>query len=367
MPLTKIQSRGTENVGAGSSNLIINGAMNVAQRGTSFTGVSSSAYQLDRFKTALGDTSARFTITQASSGLNGFPYSLKYDCTTAEASLGNGNARVFLHQRLEGQNLQQLKKGTSDAKSLTLSFYVKSNKTGTYICELKDIDNTRQISKAYTISSANTWEQKSITFEGDTTGAFDNDNAESLRVLWHLLAGTSYNPTSGGTLNTSWASNTDANRAVGNVNIGDSTDNTWEITGVQLEVGSQASDFQHEDVGTTLAKCFRYFYAVVPKGENIGYFASAWNYSSSTMVSILDHKVEMRSGPTVETNDGTNDFRFYRAGNADDFDDLSLSSPSSTKSTAFYNSTDISGTAGDAGALYINDTTNAFFYLKAEL
>ena len=242
----------------GRRNIIINGAMQVAQRGTSFSGFTTSEYHLDNFRNGMGDTTARFTVTQASSGLNGFPHCLKYDCTTAEASLSNGNARMFLHTRFEGQDLQQLKKGTSDAEKVTVSFYVKSNKTGTYILELEDKDNTRQISKAYTISSANTWEQKIITFDGDTTGAFDNDNNNSCHLTWHLIAGTNYQS---GTLNTSWASQTHANRAVGNVNIGDSTDNTWEITGVSMEVGDfpNGTPFEHRSVGEELALCQRYF------------------------------------------------------------------------------------------------------------
>ena len=240
----------------GRRNMVINSKFSIAQRGTSFSGFSTSEYHLDRFRNGMGDTTARFTVTQASSGLNGFPHCLKYDCTTAESSLNNGNARMFLHTRFEGQDLQQLKKGTSDAEKVTVSFYVKSNKTGTYILELEDKDNTRQISKAYTINSANTWEQKIITFEGDTTGAFDNDNANSLHLSWHLIAGASYQS---GTLNTSWASLTHANRVVGNVNIGDSTDNTWEITGIQMELGSQATPFEHRSFGEELALCQRYF------------------------------------------------------------------------------------------------------------
>ena len=256
----------------GRRNMVINPKFSVAQRGTSFSGFSTSEYHLDRFRNGMGDTTARFTVTQASSGLNGFPHCLKYDCTTAEASLANGNARMFLHTRFEGQDLQQLKKGTSDAEKVTVSFYVKSNKTGTYILELEDKDNTRQISKTYTINSANTWEQKIVTFEGDTTGAFDNDNANSCHLTWHLIAGTNYQS---GTLNTSWASQTHANRVVGNVNIGDSTDNTWEITGIQMEIGSQATPFEHRSFGEELALCQRYCVQIVNTENNSAHIICA--------------------------------------------------------------------------------------------
>jgi len=281
----------------GRRNLVLNSKFSIAQRGTSFSGFSTSEYHLDRFKNGMGDTTARFTVTQASSGLNGFPHCLKYDCTTAEASLANGNARMFLHTRFEGQDLQQLKKGTSDAEKVTVSFYVKSNKTGTYILELEDKDNTRQISKAYTINSANTWEQKIITFEGDTTGAFDNDNANSCHLTWHLIAGTNYQS---GTLNTSWASQTHANRVVGNVNIGDSTDNTWEITGVQMEVGI-ATQFEHRSFGEELALCQRY-YAISNSGDESGEpIGVGLGYAENT--SRFDvpwiFPVTMRATPTI--------------------------------------------------------------------
>ena len=298
----------------GRRNMVINGAMQVAQRGTSFSGFSTSEYHLDRFRNGMGDTTARFTVTQASSGLNGFPHCLKYDCTTAEASLGNGNARMFLHTRFEGQDLQLLKKGTSDAEKVTVSFYVKSNKTGTYILELEDKDNTRQISKTYTINSANTWEQKIITFEGDTTGALDNDNARSFHITWHLIAGANYQS---GTLNTSWASQTHANRAVGNVNIGDSTSNTWEITGIQMELGSQATEFEHRSFGEELGLCHRYFQRQFPPACN-----GVTNGSSSIarMTVVLQSTMRVAPSTTIVGNisvySGTHATYFSSLGNS---------------------------------------------------
>jgi len=289
----------------GRRNLIINGAMQVAQRGTSFTSVAGSAYHLDRYRTGMGDTSARFTVTQATSGLNGFPNSLKYECTTAEASLSNADARLFVTQRIEGQDLQQLKKGTSDAKKVTVSFYVKSTKTGTYILNLIDHDNNRQISKAYTISLSGTWEQKILTFDADTTGALDNDNANSFSLNWHLIAGTNY---SSGTLATSWQGYAGASdyedAAVGNVNLGDSTSNTWEITGVQLEVGEQATPFEHRSFGEELALCQRYF-------RNVDTMNPTYLFTvrSADDIRRLSHVFStMRSAPTCTigaTQEGT--------------------------------------------------------------
>ena len=284
----------------GRRNLVLNSKFSIAQRGTSFSGFSTSQYHLDRFRNGMGDTTARFTVTQASSGLNGFPHCLKYDCTTAESSLNNGNARMFLHTRFEGQDLQHIKKGTSDAEKVTVSFYVKSNKTGTYILELEDKDNTRQISKAYTINSANTWEQKIVTFEGDTTGAFDNDNANSCHLTWHLIAGTNYQS---GTLNTSWASQTHANRAVGNVNIGDSTNNTWEITGIQMEVGEQATPFGHRSFGEELSLCKRYFQSYTDNGSGGGYVTNG-TIVVQRFYGTFRYQKQMRAIPSITSTSG---------------------------------------------------------------
>jgi len=226
----------------GSKNIIINGDMSIAQRSTSETGITGSGYNtVDRFRTNMG-TAGTWTQSQSTDVPTGqgFATSFKMDCTTANGSLSAGSF-LIIDQRVEGQNLQYLKKGTSSAESTTISFWVKSAKTGTYIVALNDVDNSRYIANSYTISSANTWEKKTITYAGDTTGAFGNDNAASLKVQFWLVAGTTY---TSGTLATSWESATNANQAVGQVNLADSTSNEWYITGVQLEAGTTASDFE---------------------------------------------------------------------------------------------------------------------------
>ena len=280
----------------GRRNMVINGAMQVAQRGTSFTSVAGSAYHLDRFRTGMGDTTARFTVTQATAALNGFANSLKYDCTTAESSLSNADARLFIQHRLEGQDLQQLKKGTSDAEKVTVSFYVKTNKSGVYTVELYDVDNTRSISQTITVSDAN-WNRYTLTFDGDTTGTLDNDNANSLDLIIHLIAGTNY---TGGTFSTSWSSATDNTRvSSSNVNIGDSTDNNFEITGIQLEVGSQATPFEHRSFGEELALCQRYFEKSYDQGTDVG---------TATSTSGIQYRYS--NGGTQSTNYGQQHTRF---------------------------------------------------------
>jgi hypothetical protein len=242
----------------GNKNLVKNGAMTINQRGTQ-TGVRNS-YGVDRFKIA-GVGAQLFTYSQSTtvpSG-QGFSYSTKLDVTTADTSLAAGDY-AFFRQRFEGQDFQHLKYGTSDAESLTLQFWVRSPKTGTHIVELYHQDAAYANGQAYTITTANTWQKVVLTFVGYQTTAITNDNTVGFNVQWWLMAGSTY---SSGTLaSNTWHNVTSgaANRAVGQVNVVDSTSNEFYITGVQLEIGEVATPFEHEDFGTTLAKCQRYYY-----------------------------------------------------------------------------------------------------------
>jgi hypothetical protein len=283
-------------------NLVINGAMQVHQRGTSVTGVTANGYRTaDRYDTAVSSlgTWTQSVENDAPTG-SGFRKSLKMLCTTADASPAASDV-IILAQRLEGQNLQQIAKGTSSAKQLTLSFWVKANVTGTYIAELFDADNTRQVSASYTISASATWEKKTITFPADTTGAFDNDNAGSLNIFWWLGSGTSY---TSGTLNTSWASITNANRAVGQTNLAASTNNYWQITGVQLEVGSIATDYEFLPIDVELARCQRYYYKIYP-GTTAVPIAFGANANTTIQRTHVQFPVEMRIAPTALEQSGT--------------------------------------------------------------
>jgi hypothetical protein len=245
-------------------NVIINGAMQVAQRGTSTAGITSDAsnrrfYTADRFGLFMDGfgTWTQSLEADAPTG-SGFRNSLKMLCTTAAASPA-ASAVNIIQNISEGQNVQQFLKGTASAKPFSMSFWVKSNVTGTYIAELLDIDNSRQVSASYTVAVSGTWEKKTIVFPADTTGAFDNDNARSLDVNFYLGAGTDR---TSGTLQTTWATTVNANRAVGQTNVAAATNNYWQVTGVQLEAGAVATPFEFENIGTTLAKCQRYYYRV---------------------------------------------------------------------------------------------------------
>ncbi len=274
-------------------NIIINGDMSQAQRGSSTSSITSNTYSLDRFLLSFSGSIGTWTVAQDTTVPTGqgFATSTKIDCTTADASPASGD-RIFYTQRIEGQNLQYLKKGTSSAESLTLSFWVRSNKTGTYIINLYDGDNSRQISKSYTISSADTWEKKELTFAGDTTGAFGNDNAVSLYCNFYLGAGTDY---TSGTLATSWESATNANAAVGQVNLADSTSNEWYVTGVQLEAGTEASDFEFLPVDVNLNRCQRYFQKSDVRASNGGISPNWYVYN-------INFATNMRSAPTLSTS-----------------------------------------------------------------
>jgi hypothetical protein len=254
----------------GNRNLIINGAMQVAQRGTSSTDAGYGS--VDRFSTRKNNFDELvLTHEQVTDAPTGFSNSLKYTVSTPETTMdADENARI--EYRIEGQDLQHLKKGTSDAVSLSLSFWVKGSITGTYIAMLVDNDNSRNICASYTINSANTWEYKTLTYAGDTTGTLDNDNLFSFAVRFWLGAGTDR---TSGTLATSWQANVPADVAVGQTNILTTSGATFQITGVQLEVGEQATPFEHRSFADELDRCKRYYqksfaYDTAPVNDVIG-------------------------------------------------------------------------------------------------
>tara|TARA_X000000950_G_scaffold114451_1_gene143910 strand:- start:2247 stop:3290 length:1044 start_codon:yes stop_codon:yes gene_type:complete len=290
--LERLNTATTKKIGT-SKNIIINGAMNVAQRGTSSTGLGASAgyFTLDRYRTTFNATAGRVTMEQVADVHDGFANALKFSCTTADTSVAAGEY-FMLQQKIEGQDLQQLKKGSSDAEEFTVSFYVKGNASATYVVEMFDLDNTRQISKTFSVTT--NWTRVELTFPGDTTGAFDDDNAASLQLAIWLHAGSTY---SSGTLNSSaFAANTNANRAVGISSIFDSTARTFFITGLQLEVGSVATDFEHRSFGQELALCQRYYEGVYMTDGTAALKGYAASGGSSNFE--YQYKVEKRTRPT---------------------------------------------------------------------
>jgi hypothetical protein len=290
---------------SGRKNIVTNGAMQIAQRSASVTGIGASAgyFTCDRWKISTAASAGRLTMTQTADGPSGFANCLKLDCTTADASIAAGE-NLVLQQRFEGQDLQQIKKGTSDAESITVSFYVKANAVFTFGCELFDQDNNRQITKLF--ATTTDWVRHELTFPADVddgSSPFDDNNARSLDMNFLLHAGS--NLTSG-TLNTaSFANTTDANRAAGIGSFYSSTDNNFFITGVQMEIGSQATNFEHRSYGEELALCQRYYEIMwggyAGASTATGYPNSYILYKANTTtegMSILKFVVQKRAGGT---------------------------------------------------------------------
>ena len=251
-------------------NVIINSGMNVAQRGTSTASNTTGGYlTCDRWQGAI-NTLGTWTNTQESDGPIGINKSWKWLCTTADASPAAADYMI-VRQAIEGQNLQQLLKGSASAKSCTVSFWVKSNKIGTYIVYLNDDANGRVICASYTISVSATWEYKTVTFVGDTSGVLNNTSSAGLWLSFTLGVGSNYTSSS---LQTSWSTG-QTGLGTGQVNVAAATSNYWQVTGVQLEIGSAPSEFEFEPFETTLRKCQRYYeksytYTDAP-GTNVTY------------------------------------------------------------------------------------------------
>jgi hypothetical protein len=277
---------------SGRRNIVINGAMNVAQRATSATGLGANATTntyptVDRWNPFHGGTTAgRYTMTQTADGPSGFANCMKLDCTTADTSIAAGEEFLISH-KLEGQDLQAIGKGTSDAKQLVVSWYAKGTPK-TYGIEMYDNDNTRHFTNTWTVTSS--WQRFTQVIPADTTGAFDDDNALSLYILFWLHGGSNF--TSGSSAS-SWANVTAANRAVGVGSFFSSTDNELFITGVQMEVGSVATPFEHRSFGEELALCQRYFCHNEFNGGSLNVYQSELAYGQ------INHPVAMRAVPTI--------------------------------------------------------------------
>ena len=271
-------------------NLIYNGAMTVSQRGTSGSTTSGGSYpSLDRWSCNDGGI-ADFTVSQSTDAPAGFANSAKWACTAT----GSPTNDAFHEQKLEGQDIQHLEHGTSSAKSFTVSFWVKSNKTGQYSLWIENNDANRYFTTTgYTINAANTWEFKTITVPGDTAGSgFTNDNGVSLKIRWHLVLRTSFQGTPSG----AWSTSASLRGQSGHVNLADSTSNEWYITGVQAELGEVATAFEHRSFGDELARCQRYFQDFTSVNSKIR--GSRYN-SSSGVDQTAYLPVRMRAQPNV--------------------------------------------------------------------
>ena len=286
-------------------NLIINGACQVAQRGTSTSSVSSNIYgACDRQKYyrdgAIDETVV--TISQSTDAPTGFKYSHKVQVTTAEASIDSDDLICPLHYIIEGQDLQHLSYGTSSAKAMTISFWVRSNVTGVFSLSVYNNNSTRLVAPTYTISSADTWEYKTLAIPGDQTGTIVNTNGYGLDLYFNAMVGSGF--TSGTSAANAWAAYSSSSVwAVGHTAVwGSSTSDYWQITGLQLEVGEQATPFEHRSYGDELARCQRY-YQKQPSRTSI-FTPKSSNDSYNVYWEV--YPVSMRTNPSFTIDSGWN-------------------------------------------------------------
>ena len=351
----------------GSRNYLYNGDTSLCQRATSVASIGNgdSGYHVqDRWKiTEQGTTGGEVTMSQATEVPNGFQYSMKIDCTTAEVLAADES--WWLEQRLEGQDLYAWKKGTADALPVTLGFWVNATKTGVNIVSLYDADNNRHISQSYTVNSSNTWEYKQISFSGDTTGVFGRDNNVSLQLIFWLVAGSNF---MSGTLATSWASYTAANAAVGQINNLDSTSNNFHITGTQLELGEQASIFQNETYAENFIRCARY-YEKIAKSASYSHPGNSYS-TTATVGHTVEFKVTKRTAPTIAVSGlGTSSGQIgvtNATGNYVSGQPSSIAANLTVDHAGIYFTSGISGLTDDSiSTLFGNGSS--FFYFDAEL
>jgi hypothetical protein len=344
----------------GRRNLIINGAMQVAQRGTSISITNTTGYTLDRFKIASGSSyNFDIDVTQSSLAPTGFANSLKIDVQATSTPSGSANA--VLEQKIESQNTTHLNYGSSSGKYIVASFWVKSNKTGTYGFTLLHSSKTRNFINSYTINSADTWEKKTIIINPDTaTGAgFDDNNLSGLRVQWHLSTGPDDQL---GVRD--WADDSSFRSITGQVNLFDSTSNEFYLTGVQLEVGTVATEFEHRSYGEELALCQRYCF-VEPQTDTY-HMTLTGGYAGSTLFIGTKHlPVPLRAGPSIST---TGNYQTNFDSNAVDVGTISVVNASGSNVT----SVEVRGTcsgapSGEVGHLRNKNDATATFILDAEL
>ena len=306
---------------AGRRNLLINGAMNVNQRvqtGTLgyFNPVTGSIYTLDRWKVLNAnsfDTDSA-QVTQDSSGPAGFRSSIQMNIGNTETP--SSNQVCGFQQKIEAQDCQGLKFGTSSAETTTLSFWVYSNKTGTYCIQVIHEDVSKYVLFEYTISASNTWEKKTITISGNTSNTITDDNGTGLNVIWVLCAGSGRHVSA----TSSWTSSGNALATSNQVNLWDNADNYFRMTGCQLEIGTTATEFEYRSFGDELSLCQRYFFQVQgDSGDRVAIGGYATHGSEARLDAVFP--VTMRTNPTLS---GTGSAQFDAQTDSADFNCSSL-------------------------------------------
>jgi len=344
-------------------NMIINGAMQVAQRGTSFTGLGASVtYTLDRWRFAdSANPPARYTQTQSTDAPDGFSNSLKMEVTTADTSV-DADELQNVDYFIEAQDLQQLAYGSSSAKDITVSFWVKCSTAQTFALRVQHENGGGGYTKSYTITSPNTWEYKTLTFSGNTTTSLANDNGRGFRLRWSMCAGSNYT----GSDSTAWS-----NGSIFGLHENDwlaSTGSTWQITGVQLEVGDTATPYEHRSYGDELAKCQRYY---VQKNYTVNTYEPikfpCWIGATSNMTGEFVHPVPMRTTPSV-SNNGVGNFRVNNSEGQDETCNTIVRTGGNKYETFItFGKPTANLTIGKCGYINTEQANDAVLYFTAEL
>ena len=281
----------------GNRNLIINGAMQISQRTTSATGKNSNGYHaLDRYRMSINGWT--ITMAQSSDAPEGFGNSLKVDITTANSSPSSGHYLVVT-TRIEGQNLQHLDFGSSGAKKTAISFWVKSKKTGNASFNARQGDNSDKLFSAqYSISSANTWEYKTISIPADTAGVINNDNGNAIQLEWWLDSGSTY---TGGSHAATWITNDHSNRNSTNLGVGGSTNDEFLITGIQWELGEEATPFEHRSYADELVRCQRYYQTITGQADGACTINGGYTFDNGAKTATgFNLACSLRASPTIE-------------------------------------------------------------------
>jgi hypothetical protein len=338
-------------------NRIINGAMVIDQRnaGASVTPVNAQ-YTLDRWQAGLSQT-GKYTIQQSTTAPTGFRNSLLITSTSAYSLVAGDNFQ--LSQPIEGYNTADLAWGTASASSVTLSFWVRCSLTGTFGGAIYNGSADRFYPFSYTILSANTFEYKTITITGDTSGTWSTDSSTGVRVMFCPGAGSTYLGTAG-----AWTSSVILG-VTGQTNLVATNGATLYITGVQLEKGSTATSFDYRPYGTEELLCQRYYYKHADGSVASNQIVSIGFYESNSVIfGSVKFPVTMRAIPTNVSASGTNYYSLFGVMN-DQFNSLS-NALTSVNQAGFFNASEASGTAGQTGSLRLN-SSSAFVAFSAEL
>jgi len=343
---------GTINSDVHFRNRIINGDMRIDQRAA---GANSKPIgdgydgMVDRYRTVFTGSS-KFTVGQNLDSISTLPPGF-INCMGVKPS-GNAVSSSDYNtiiQKIEGTNVDDFGWGTANAKTITLSFWVRSSNTGTFGGAITNSAVNRSYPFTYTINTANNWEYETITIPGDTTGTWLSNNSTGMQVVWSLGTGSTFS----GTANT-WAANSFYSATSATSIMGNST-NTWYLTGVQLEPGSTATPFEHRPYEMELALCQRYYWQTGTTGN-----IPAWTWVSTQLGTTFWFPVPMRSAPTTATvTTATNVYNFYMAGSVSQFNSITFNN-ADTRSSDLYATTS-SKTAGQGGFFSVGAGGNIMF------